>query len=399
MSDSKSNYDAHVEVWKMKKLIKRLSEARGNGTSMISLICQPETQVSQLSRLLTEEYGTATNIKSRVNRLSVLEAITSAQHRMKLYNKIPTNGLVLYCGTILTQEGKEKKVTIDFEPYRPINTSLYMCDNRFHVSPLMDLLDGSDVFGFIVMTGDSCLYATLQGNTKNVLYQFDVDLPKKHNKGGQSSVRFSRLREEARHNYLRKVAEIATQQFIADDKCSVKGIILAGLADFKTELYNSALFDQRLKTKVIKIVDVSYGGQSGYNQAIQLSTEIIANNRLVQEKALIQSFFTEISLDSGKYCFGVKDTLYALEQGAVETLIVHDSSQEKIDVKEEQFLFTEWIAENYQKYGAKLEFITDCSSEGSQFCKGFTGIGGLLRWKLDLDVTVDEDTYDLDTDD
>ena len=45
---------------------------------------------------------------------------------------VPGNGLVIYCGTIVTEEGKEKKVNIDFEPFKPINTSLYLCDNKFH---------------------------------------------------------------------------------------------------------------------------------------------------------------------------------------------------------------------------------------------------------------------------
>jgi peptide subunit release factor 1 (eRF1) len=30
----------------------------------------------------------------------------------------------------VTDEGKEKKVNIDFEPFKPINTSLYLCDNK-----------------------------------------------------------------------------------------------------------------------------------------------------------------------------------------------------------------------------------------------------------------------------
>ena len=37
--------------------------------------------------MLANEYGTASNIKSRVNRQSVLAAITSAQQRLKLYTK------------------------------------------------------------------------------------------------------------------------------------------------------------------------------------------------------------------------------------------------------------------------------------------------------------------------
>lgn len=68
------------------------------------------SQISQLQSMLTQEYGTASNIKSRVNRLSVLAAITSTQQRLKLYSKTPPNGLIIYCGTILTDEGKEKKV-------------------------------------------------------------------------------------------------------------------------------------------------------------------------------------------------------------------------------------------------------------------------------------------------
>ena len=103
--------------------------------------------------MLADEYGTASNIKSRVNRQSVLDAITSTQQRLKLFTRIPPNGLVLYCGTVVTDEGKEKKVTIDIEPMKPINHSLYMCDNKFHVEPLIQLLEDDSKFGFVVMDG------------------------------------------------------------------------------------------------------------------------------------------------------------------------------------------------------------------------------------------------------
>jgi peptide chain release factor subunit 1 len=414
MSEDKIN--RYIELWKMKKLIQRLREARGAGTSMISLVCSPGTQVSQMNRLLTEEYGTATNIKSRVNRLSVLDAITSAQQRLKLYSKIPVNGLVLYCGTILTNEGKEKRVTIDFEPYKPINTSLYMCDSKFHVECLTSLLDEVDIYGFIIFNGDSCLYATLQGNTRTILYQFTVDLPKKHNKGGQSSVRFARLRMEARHNYLHKVAELATQYFITDNKCNVKGLILGGSADFKNDLANSQLFDQRLKAKVIQTVDIAYSGISGLNQAIQLSVECIGDIRFIEEKKLIQKFFTEIEMDSGKYCFGIKDVMTALEQGAVEVLLVFEGVQEVVKLYRSKQLdkvypvfesnasitddlietvpFTEWVADHYTDYGTRLEFVTDFSAEGTQFAKGFSGLGGILRWKLNFDEEEYEENLD-----
>ncbi|KAH0863894.1 hypothetical protein HID58_081105 [Brassica napus] len=413
--------DTNIEIWKIKKLIKGLESARGNGTSMISLIMPPRDQVSRVTKMLGDEYGTASNIKSRVNRQSVLSAITSAQQRLKLYNKVPTNGLVLYTGTIVNDDGKEKKVTFDFEPFRPINASLYLCDNKFHTGALNELLESDDKFGFIVMDGNGTLFGTLSGNTREVLHKFTVDLPKKHGRGGQSALRFARLRMEKRHNYVRKTAELATQFYInpATSQPNVAGLILAGSADFKTELSQSELFDPRLQAKILNVVDVSYGGENGFNQAIELSAEILSNVKFIQEKKLIGKYFEEISQDTGKYVFGVEDTLKALEMGAIETLIVwenldinryelknstsgeivvkhfgkdqetdqsnfHDAeTNAELEVQEKMPLL-EWFANEYKRFGCTLEFVTNKSQEGSQFCRGFGGIGGMLRYQLDM---------------
>lgn len=377
--------------------------------------------------------GTASNIKSRVNRLSVLSAITSTQQRLKLYNNVPKNGLVIYCGEILTAEGKEKKVNIDFEPFKPINTSLYLCDNKFHTEALSELLESDSRFGFIIMDGNGALFGTLSGNTREVLHKFTVDLPKKHGRGGQSALRFARLRDEKRHNYVRKVAEVAVQNFITADKVNVNGLILAGSADFKTELSQSDLFDNRLQAKIIKVVDVSYGGENGFNQAIELSAETLSNVKFIQEKKLITQYFDEISQDTGKFCYGVEDTLKALDLGACETVIVFENldiirytlkdpesegpvivhasrdstnkdhlldkkTGQELEIIEEQPLL-EWLAEKYKDFGANLEFVTDRSSEGAQFVKGFGGIGALLRYKVNFEQLVedsDDEYYDSD---
>ncbi|KAK0932246.1 translation termination factor eRF1 [Friedmanniomyces endolithicus] len=411
--------EKNIEIWKVKKLIKRLEAARGNGTSMISLIIPPKDQVSRIAKMLAEEFGTASNIKSRVNRQSVLGAITSTQQRLKLYSKVPPNGLVVYCGEIITQEGKERKINIDFEPFKPINTSLYLCDNKFHTEALSELLESDQKFGFIIMDGNGALFGTLSGNTRDVVHKFSVDLPKKHGRGGQSALRFARLREEKRHNYVRKVSELAVQNFITNDKVNVAGIILAGSADFKNDLNQSDMFDNRLQVKVIKVVDVSYGGENGFNQAIELSSETLSNVKFIQEKKLINKYFDEISQDSGKVCYGIEDTLKALEAGAAETLIVYenlemtrwqlkssegpevilhttkaqevnrdlfrdkDTGQEMEPV--DQMPFLEWLAEKYRDFGATLEFVSDRSSEGNQFVRGFGGIGAILRYKLNFE--------------
>ena len=324
-------------------------------------------------------------------------------------------------------------MNIDFEPFKPINTSLYLCDNKFHTEALAELLESDQKFGFIIMDGNGALFGTLSGNTRDVVHKFSVDLPKKHGRGGQSALRFARLREEKRHNYVRKVAELAVQNFITADKVNVAGIILAGSADFKNDLNQSDLFDNRLQTKVIKVVDVSYGGENGFNQAIELSAETLSNVKFIQEKKLIGKYFEEISQDSGLVCYGVDDTLKALELGAVDILIVFENleinrwtlkdsngvitvlhtTKQSEAANREQFMdretgqemevvtqesFLEWIAEKYKDFGATLEFVSDRSSEGNQFVKGFGGIGGLLRYKVNFEqlqeVDDDDDYYD-----
>merc|ERR1712194_463305 len=318
--------------------------------------------------------------------------------------------------------GKERRVNIDFEPFKPINTSLYLCDNKFHTEDLNELLMDDEAFGFIVMDGNGCLYGLLQGSNREVLHKFSVDLPKKHGRGGQSALRFARLRLEKRHNYVRKVAETAAQLFITDgQRPNVQGIILAGSADFKSELMRSDLFDPRLHKIVLKLFDVSYGGENGFNQAIDLSADALGSVKLMKEKKLLQRYMDEISQDTGKYCFMVDDTLKALELGAVEDLIVwenldinrfvlrNSTSGEKsvihlgVDeeknakffhdpetgselevVEKEQFV--EWLANNYKNFGCKLEFV-----------KGFGGIGGILRWKVDfVELSAFEDIQDND---
>lgn len=293
---------------------------------MISLIIPPGEQITKTQKKLLDEAGKASNIKSRVNRQSVEAALTSTRERLKLYPKTPNNGLVIYCGTVFSEDGRsEKKYTIDFEPFKSVNRSLYYCGERFDVEPLKELLEDDKRFGFIVVDGNGALFGTLQGSAKSILQVIKVDLPKKHGRGGQSALRFARLREEKRHNYLRKVAELATQHYITNDRPNVAGLVLAGSADFKTKLSQSGMFDPRLAEKVIKVVDVSYGFENGFNQAITLSEDALGNVKYVQEKKLISKFFEDINVDSPKIVFGVEDTMKMLEMPAVETLILWEN--------------------------------------------------------------------------
>ena len=426
-------YERNVEMYKLKKLINRLDQLKGSGTSMITLIINYKDQINQYMKMLVEEVGKASNIKSRVTRQNVTDALTSTMEKLKLYNRTPINGLVIYCGLVQVEDGGEKMVKMDLTPFKPINTSLYKCDSVFHTEEIKRLLEDNDRFGFIIMDGNGSLFGTVQGNTRSTLLKFTVDLPKKHGRGGQSANRFARIRTERRHNYVRKVAEGATACFITNDRPNVKGLILAGSAEFKNDLQKSDLFDPRLQPTVLKIVDISYGGENGFNQAIELSADTLRSVKFIHEKKVIGRFFDEIAKDSGKYVFGLKDTLDSMENGCIDILIIWENLEfYRLTLKDnaenviveivpkikapsgskwkneltgveyeviESIQLTEWFLEFYKKYVTNMEIITDKSSEGAQFVKGFGGVGGILRYKVDINYEDAENDNGFNDDD
>lgn len=75
------------------------------------------------------------------------------------------------------------------------------------------------------------------------------------------------------------------------------------------------------------------------------------------------------------------------EENNRELFIDKDTGLEMETVEQTSFL--EWLAESYKDFGANLEFVSDRSSEGNQFVKGFGGIGALLRYKVNFEQLAD----------
>merc|ERR1712139_147180 len=168
---------------------------------------------------------------------------------------------------------------------------------------------------------------------------------------------------------------------------NIAGLFVAGSAEFKQALTTDTdLFDPRLHNILIPpLLDVSYGGEHGFNQAIELASTSLRNVKFIKEKKLITKFLDEVAQDTGKFCFGIKDTIQGLDMGAVETLICweelditriklnnpHTQKEEvlfltPLELKNEKHYrdadtglelnvvesetFVEWIVENYKSF-------------------------------------------------
>ena len=90
----------YQEQYRLKRLIRKLQEAEGDGTSLISLIIPGGKKVSEFNQMLTEEQSKAENIKDRVNRLSVIEALVSTKEVLRNQKITTQNGLCVFVGKV-----------------------------------------------------------------------------------------------------------------------------------------------------------------------------------------------------------------------------------------------------------------------------------------------------------
>ena len=424
---------AFLEQFKLKRQIKKLEGAKGNGTSLITLIIPAGRRISDFTTFVTEEQGKAENIKDRVNRQSVVTALTSVKEKLKTYNKLPKNGLAIFCGNgILDGHNNERKIMICIEPFKELTSKVYNCGDHFDVAQLKAMLISNERYGFVIVDGNGALFGVLQGNNRTIINQFSVDLPKKHGRGGQSSNRFARIRVERRLIYTKRICEETTRAFITDSKPNIDGLILAGYADFKNNVVENSIFDPRLKPIVLKVVDISYGGDAGFVQAINQSQECFKNVRLVQEQRVLDKFYSQLNFDTGRFCSGVDQTMKNLDDRFVETLIVNDQlDYQRAELKPKdpsrgtqpviRFLrladckfkttwtdketkieyqiidyepLIDWISENSHLLQCDLHFVTDKSPQGHQFLRGFGGIGAILKCRVEFNMPANFDEFD-----
>ena len=87
------------------------------------------------------------------------------------------------------------------------------------------------------------------------------------------------------------------------------------------------------------------------------------------------------------------------EQEKDRTKFLDKSTGVEMEQAEEPLPLLEWFADKYKEFGAALEFVTNRSQEGAQFVKGFGGIGGLLRYKVDFTNLASVDDEDSDDED
>jgi peptide chain release factor subunit 1 len=315
-----------LELFRIKKTLSTLASKEGSHTELITLYVPPGKQISDALNLLREEYGTATNIKSNVTRKNVLDAITKAQQKLKLFKDPGEKGIVIFCGA-LPQEGggpgTERMEAFVITPPDPIRIFLYRCDSRFHTEHLQELLREKETYGILLIDASNATIATLMGKRLDIVRQMHSGVSGKTRAGGQSARRYERLRDMQLNEYFNRVAKHADEIFLPID--NLKGIILGGPGPTKYDFEKGDHLNYMLKNKIIDTIDTAYVEEQGVKEIVEKAPEIMRKVRYIEEKQIMQKFLYEVGHDTGLITYGEGEVRKALQAGIVRTLIISES--------------------------------------------------------------------------
>merc|ERR1712232_179946 len=192
-------------------------------------------------------------------------------------------------------------------------------------------------------------------------------------RGGQSALRYSRLREESDLAFLRRVAERAGR-LLGD----ARGIVLAGKADAKNRLRPE--LPQPLRDRVLCSLDLPCdAGTDGLRMAAARAGQIVETHESRETQSALSNFMELLQKPQGEagslICYGISQTRAALEMGAVETLLVAacDSTAP-----------IPW-SQLASSSGTVVIGVQNFSAQDVLFCSNFQ-VGGILRWPVDLDL-------------
>ncbi len=309
--------------FKLKRTLEMLADKEGRGTELISLYVPPGRRIHEVLANLREEYGTASNIKSRTTRKNVQDAIDRTSQRLKLFKEPPTNGLVIFCGAIPRNgAGTERMETFVLEPPEPINIYFYRCDARFHLEPLLAMVKERNAYGVIVIDTSDAVVAVVRGQRMEILQKFSSGVAGKHRAGGQSARRFERIREQSLNDYYHRVGAHAYE--LLSEIEGLKGLIVGGPGPTKYDFIEGDYLNYMLKEKILATIDTSYVGEQGVEEIVSKSGEILRGVRYMEEKKIVQKFLYEIGHETGLGVYGETQVRKYLNAGIVETLIVSE---------------------------------------------------------------------------
>ncbi|MAK78156.1 MAG: peptide chain release factor 1 [Euryarchaeota archaeon] len=407
--------DLSARRLRLRRAVEELRDMKGMGTELVTVIIPPDRQISDVRGQLGQESGQAANIKSKSTRKHVQDAIESAISTLNKFRTPGEYGVAIFVGHVIVGNNKTRLVSrVLTEAVEPFSSFRYRCDNRFEITQLEEQLTDRTAYGLFVIDRSEAAWGMASGTRLHVQEHIYSQVPSKHGRGGQSAQRFERLIEEAAHNFFKKASERASNYWVPM-VADLKGIIVGGPGATKEYVVKHGYFHHEVQKKIVDTMfDVGYSNESGLRELIDEAGSLMHEINLDGERKVMGRFLREIMEDHPKATYGEMMVRQALEQGAVETLLVSEGlrrsrlsltcgacgesfevtstpseptpscsscNSEDVTVTDEEELLDE-LAVRAEQISADVCLVSVDTEEGATLLTGFGGLAALLRYAI-----------------
>jgi peptide chain release factor subunit 1 len=400
-----------------KNALEELQSMRGMGTELVTVIIPPDRAIHDVRQQLAQEIGQASNIKSKLTRKHVSDAIESAASAINQMRQTPENGIAIFTGHVIIGNNKTRMTSIILDdPPEPFKSFRYRCDSTFEVSQLEDMLIDKTCYGLMVIDRGEAAYGLASGKSVHCQEELESNIMGKHRQGGQSAQRFERLIEEAAHKFFKRVTEHANTYWLPLIP-DMEGIIIGGPGHTKDFVVKNDYFHHEIQKLICSPhFDVGYSNESGLRELVQRAGGMMHEIELDAERQLVDRFLAEIMRAHPKATYGEMMIRAALEQGAVDILLLSEglkktrqaytcrqcnhgwsvtvnritempacpeckaASDQIRDDPENTISLMDELTELAGHSSSKVKLISMDTEEGSTLMQGFGGIGAILRY-------------------
>jgi len=394
--------------YSIKKELKRLRSIHGAGTELISVYVPPGFPISEEIAKLRNEYGQASNIKSKTTRLNVQGALEKIIQHIKLYRATPKNGLAVFCGNISNNQSKPNIELFAFETPQPIKSNIYRCESTFLLEPIDEMLESKELYALLVMDGREATVGVLKGSSFTVDKKLKSFAHSKMSKGGQSAARFQRAIEESIGDYHKRIADTIDSLF-AKYNFKIGGLVVGGPGPTKENFVKAKLLNYQIK--VLGVFDTGYTDEHmGVDELLEHARDLLEEQEVMQKRRVMEKFKGAIA-NSGLATYGYEGVKKAMLNNSVATLIISEdlelyevkyncnTCQEEFTKLEqgnerqlkhsdggvltivEQKDAIEGLIEIADRNGVDVVFISSDNQYGRELLLGFGGVAALLRYK------------------
>ncbi|MFH0712007.1 MAG: peptide chain release factor aRF-1 [archaeon] len=358
-----------TQKFELESLVEELENYRGRHTELITVMVPAGATLTQTTKQLEDEKGTATNIKSAGTRKNVINALERVIRKLKEIGRTPENGLAVFSGNV-TKDGKESLEIWAIEPPKKLKVKIYRCDQTFVIEPLKEMLETEEVYGLLIIERNEASIGILDGKHIKLLQNMTSGIPGKTRAGGQSSQRFARIRESMTKEFFKRVAEHMKTHFWDNKK--LKGILIGGPIPTKDEFLEQGQLVTALKDKVVAVKDLGGTGMHGLEELVELCQDVLSEQEITKQRQILDLFFEKLAKEPNKVSYGEAEVEDRLNRGAVEKLIISKS------LPKEKIKFLEKLA---QASSSEIHLVTKETAEGVQF-DNLGGTGAILRFEI-----------------